>query len=265
VYRYDVQQAGGGFGQGPVVLRGVKIRVAEHRVPQLGDKFCSRHGQKGTSGIALAEEDMPYTSKGLRPDMIVNPHAFPSRMTIGQFIETMGVKVSVELGALLDSTSFSSQNRIGELKDIMLKLGMHPLGHELMYNGQTGEMMEAEIFMGPTYYLRLKLMTEDKINYRSTGPRKLLTKQPVEGRADGGGLRIGEMERDCLLSHGVSRFLQESMMDRSDKHDILFQPETGYLDSTAEMEGEKISTPYTLGLLMREFEAMHVSMRLSAP
>lgn len=265
VYRYDVQQAGGGFGEGPIVLRGVKIRIAEHRVPQLGDKFCSRHGQKGTSGIALAEEDMPYTSKGIRPDMIVNPHAFPSRMTIGQLIETMGVKVSVELGALLDSTSFSSQNRIGELKDIMLKLGMHPLGHELMYNGQTGEMMEAEIFMGPTYYLRLKLMTEDKINYRSTGPRKLLTKQPVEGRADGGGLRIGEMERDCLLSHGVSRFLQESMMERSDKHDILLQPDTGYLDSTAEMEGEKISTPYTLGLLIREFEAMHISMRLSAP
>jgi len=186
-------------------------------------------------------------------------------MTIGQFIETMGVKVAVELGAMLDSTPFSSQNRIGELKDIMLKLGMHPYGHELMYNGQTGEMIEAEIFIGPTYYLRLKLMTEDKINYRSTGPRKLLTKQPVEGRADGGGLRIGEMERDGLISHGVSRFVQESMMERSDKHEILFQPETGYLDSTAELEGAKIDTPYSLGLFIRELEAMHISMRLSAP
>jgi len=263
VHRFTVSAPG--FGNAVIVLHGVKIRIAEHRVPLLGDKFCSRHGQKGTSGFALAEEDMPYTASGLRPDMIVNPHAFPTRMTIGQFIETMGVKVAVELGAMLDSTPFSSQNRIGELKDIMLKLGMHPYGHELMYNGQTGEMIEAEIFIGPTYYLRLKLMTEDKINYRSTGPRKLLTKQPVEGRADGGGLRIGEMERDGLISHGVSRFVQESMMERSDKHEILFQPETGYLDSTAELEGAKIDTPYSLGLFIRELEAMHISMRLSAP
>jgi DNA-directed RNA polymerase II subunit RPB2 len=263
VYRYTVSVQG--FGNTVHILRGVKIRIAESRIPELGDKFCSRHGQKGTVGIRMAEEDMPYTSSGLRPDMIVNPHAFPSRMTIGQFIESMGCKVGAELGSMIDSTPFSTQNRIGELKDIMKKMGMHPYGHEVMYNGQTGEMMDVEIFIGPTYYLRLKLMTEDKINYRTTGPRTLLTHQPVSGRADDGGLRIGEMERDCLISHGMSKFLNESMMERSDKSDILLQPETGYLDSTSELEGTKISTPYSLGLIIRELEAMHISVRLAAP
>ena len=124
--------------------------------------------------------------------------------------------------------------------------------------------MEAEIFMGPTYYLRLKLMTEDKINYRATGPKKLLTHQPVEGRANDGGLRIGEMERDGLISHGLSKFLNESLMERSDKSEILFQPETGYLDSTSDLQGKVISAPYTLGLLLRELEAQHISVRLAS-
>jgi len=246
-------------------LRGVKLRIAEKRVVTVGDKFASRHGQKGTCGFIIDEEDMPYTQSGLRPDMIVNPHAFPSRMTIGQFIESISTRAGVHLGTLVDSTAFATYDRLAEMRELMPKLGYHPYGHEVMYNGQTGEMMEAEIFMGPTYYIRSKLMVEDKINYRTTGPRKLLTHQPVEGRSNEGGLRIGEMERDCLISHGTSKFLNESLMERSDKSEILFQPETGYLDSSEDLQGKEISAPYTLGLLIRELESMHVSVKLASP
>jgi DNA-directed RNA polymerase beta subunit len=207
---------------------------------------------------------MPYTASGLRPDMIVNPHAFPSRMTIGQFIETMAVKAGIEVGSLVDSTPFSSQNRINELKDLLLKMGMHPYGHEIMYNGQTGEMMDAEIFIGPTYYLRLKHMVEDKINYRSRGPKTMLTHQPVEGRANDGGLRIGEMERDILISHGMSKFLNESMMERSDKAGTLLQSETGYMDSTPDQQGHKIELPYASKLFVQELESMHISTRFAS-
>jgi DNA-directed RNA polymerase II subunit RPB2 len=252
VYRYTTKDG----------LRAVKIRVSEHRTPVLGDKFSARHGQKGTCGMLVKEEDMPYTASGMKPDMIVNPHAFPSRMTIGQFIEAMSVKLGVHMGSIIDSTPFSTQNRVGEMKDLLTKSGFHPYGHEVMYNGQTGEMMDADIFIAPTYYIRSKLMVEDKINYRATGPRKLLTKQPVEGRANDGGLRIGEMERDSLLSHGVSKFLNESLMERSDKTEFLFQPESGLLDSNQELLSTTLTTPYALGLTIHELESMHISVKL---
>ena len=255
VYRYVTKEG----------LRAVKVRVAESRVPVIGDKFAARHGQKGTCGLRVPEEDMPFTASGIRPDLVVNPHAFPSRMTVGQFIETMALKLGLDLGCLVDATAFSTKNRVMEVRDLLDKVGLHPYGHEIMYNGQTGEIMESEIFMGPTYYLRIKQMVEDKINYRTTGPKKLLTHQPVEGRSNDGGLRIGEMERDCLLSHGVSKFLNESLMERSDKSEVLFQPETGYLDSTADLQGTILETPYSLGLIIRELEAMHISMKLAAP
>jgi hypothetical protein len=224
----------------------------------------ARHGQKGTCGLRVREEDMPYTADGLRPDMIVNPHAFPSRMTVGQFIEMMACKISTNTGALMDATAFSAQNRVDEYRNILVKLGYHPYGNEVLYNGQTGEMIESEIFMAPTYYIRSKLMTEDKLNYRSTGPRKLLTHQPLEGRANDGGLRIGEMERDVLLSHGVSKFLNESLMERSDKAEVLFQPETGLLDSKGEEEMVTLTTPYSMSLLVHELEAMHISVKLAS-
>lgn len=254
VYRYVTREG----------WHGVKIRVAEHRIPVLGDKFSARHGQKGTVGMRVPEEDMPYTAEGVRPDMIVNPHAFPSRMTIGQFIETMSTKLGVHLGSLVDSTPFSTQNRLGEIKDLLLRAGFHPYAHENMYNGQTGELMEAEVFMGPTYYLRSKLMVEDKLNYRATGPKKLLTHQPVEGRANDGGLRIGEMERDGLISHGVSKFLNESLMERSDKTELLFKPDSGVLDADGEADNVILSTPYALGLTIHELEAMHISVKLAS-
>lgn len=245
-------------------LRGVKIRVAEHRIPVIGDKFAARHGQKGTVGLPIREEDMPFTASGVRPDMIVNPHAFPTRMTIGMFLEMMGTKLGVHLGAIADATPFSTQNRVLETKELLTKNGFHPFGHELLYDGQTGELKEAEVFFGPTHYLRVKQMVEDKINYRATGPKKLLTHQPVEGRSNDGGLRIGEMERDVLVTHGISKFLNESLMDRSDKTELLFQPSTGLLDANTEVESVPLTLPYALGLVIHELESMHISVKLAS-
>jgi DNA-directed RNA polymerase II subunit RPB2 len=246
-------------------LQGVKIRIAEHRLPVIGDKFSARHGQKGTCGITIPEEDMPFTAAGLRPDMIVNPHAFPSRMTIGQFVETMSTKLGVHLGKIVDSTPFSSTKRVEEIRETMIKAGFHPYGHEYMYNGQSGEMIQTEIFMGPTYYIRSKIMVDDKINYRTTGPKTMLTHQPTEGRADGGGLRIGEMERDIIIAHGMSKFMNESSMERSDGTHILFQPEDGYFDSNDTLLTTSMRAPYALGLFLKELEAMHISARLASP
>lgn len=254
VYRYTTTEG----------IQGVKIRVVEVRDPVLGDKFGSRHGQKGTIGLRIAEEDMPVTKDGLRPDLIINPHALPSRMTIGQFLEGMSSKIAVELGTTIDGTAFSTQQRLGDTKEALIQLGYHPYGNEFLYNGMNGELIEAEIFMGPTYYQRFKHMVEDKINYRSTGPRTLLTHQPLEGRANDGGLRIGEMERDSLIAHGISNFLNESMMLRSDAHEFLFQPETGLLDANPEYPTSTVDMPYTMGLFIHEIESMHIQVKLSS-
>jgi DNA-directed RNA polymerase II subunit RPB2 len=254
VYRYTTSEG----------LQGVKIRIVEVRDPVLGDKFGSRHGQKGTVGLRIPEEDMPMTKDGLRPDIIINPHALPSRMTIGQFLEGMSGKLATHLGTIVDGTAFSTQQRIMDTKESLIQLGYHPYGNEILYNGMNGELIEAEIFMGPTYYQRFKHMVEDKINYRSTGPRTLLTHQPLEGRANDGGLRIGEMERDSLVAHGISSFLTESMMLRSDAHEFLFQPETGLLDSNPDYPVSKLEMPYTMGLFLHEIESLHIQVKLSS-
>jgi len=209
----------------------------------------------------MNEEDMPVTSKGLGPDLIINPHALPSRMTIGQFLETMCGKIACHLGSFMDGTPFTTQNRVHDTKDILLQLGYHPYANELLYNGQTGELMQTEIFMGPTFYERFKHMVEDKINYRSTGPRTLMTHQPLEGRAQDGGLRIGEMERDSLISHGVSNFLQESMMKRSDAREFLYDKDSGKLNLGELIERKEM--PHCAGLFIHEMESMHLSVQLS--
>jgi DNA-directed RNA polymerase II subunit RPB2 len=242
----------------------VKVRVVSERIPEIGDKFSSRHGQKGTCGIMLNEEDMPFSASGLRTDLIMNPHAVPSRMTIAQLMETMYGKVCCNKGTLGDGTPYSHLP-VENIREQLLSLGMHPYGNEILYNGQTGEMMEAEIFMGPTFYQRLKHMVKDKTQSRARGPIVSLTRQPCEGRSRDGGLRVGEMERDCLISHGVSKFLNESLMDRSDKSEVLFQPETGYLDSSADLQGTTLETPYSLGIIIRELESMHILVKLAAP
>lgn len=247
-----------GLGKGKTTLNGVKIRIAESRQPILGDKFSSRAGQKGTVGMIMDECDMPFTAKGLRPDLILNPHAMPSRMTTGQLLESMSTRAGISLGSMIDSTPFTARDQITEYRELLRKVGLEPNGSEIMYNGQTGEMMEMEIFVGPTYYIRSKLMVEDKINYRDTGSKTLLTHQPLEGRSAGGGLRIGEMERDALIAHGVSGFIEESFMKRSDEHEVIFQKDTGLLDSTGEGEIEILRMPYAMALYVKELESMHI-------
>ena len=252
----------------------IKVRVVSERVPQIGDKFSSRHGQKGTVGMLLEEEDMPFTASGLRPDLIMNPHAVPSRMTIAQLMENVFGKINVQRGTLGDGTPYSHM-KIEDLKTHMLDLGYHPYGNETLYNGQTGEMMQAEIFMGPTFYQRLKHMVIDKKHSRAKGPIVSLTRQPCEGRSRDGGLRVGEMERDCMLSHGVAAFTKERLMDVSDPFPtgicktcgtlaIVNEDENIYSCGTCGNKTEFVqkTIPYAMKLWMQELEAMHIVPRV---
>ena len=177
-----------------------KVRLRHDRIPAIGDKFASRAGQKGTIGIVLEEADMPTTADGIRPDIIVNPHAFPSRMTIGHLVESLIGKACAVYGGFGDCTAFMNKGPKDKMFGYLLtRQGYSSTGNEIMYNGMTGEQMETEIYIGPTYYMRLKHMVKDKINYRARGPRTVLTRQTVGGRANDGGLRIGEMDRDAVM------------------------------------------------------------------
>ena len=252
----------------------IKVRVVSERIPQIGDKFSSRHGQKGTVGMLLDEQDMPFTANGLRPDLIMNPHAVPSRMTIAQLMENIFGKIGVQRGTLGDGTPYSHL-KVEELKQHMIDLGYHPYGNEILYNGQTGEMMQAEIFMGPTFYQRLKHMVIDKKHSRARGPIVSLTRQPCEGRARDGGLRVGEMERDCMLSHGAAAFTKERLMDVSDPFPtgicktcgtlaVVNEEECIYSCGTCGNKTEFINKtiPYAMKLWMQELEAMHIVPRM---
>jgi DNA-directed RNA polymerase II subunit RPB2 len=252
----------------------VKVRMISERVPQIGDKFASRAGQKGTCGMILDECDMPFTASGLRPDIIMNPHAIPSRMTIAQLLETMYGRVGTARGTLGDGTPYTHLG-LDDLKDHMLNLGLHPYGNEIMYNGQTGEMMEVEIFIGTTHYQRLKHMVIDKCHSRGRGPIVSLTRQPCEGRARDGGLRVGEMERDCFISHGAAVFTKERLMDVSDPFTTGVCTKCGTLstinekDHLYECKGcssksgiENKTIPYAVKLWIQELEAMHISPRM---
>ena len=196
-----------------------KVRARIFRKPVYGDKFSSRHGQKGTVGNIIPECDMPYTKDGLRPDIIINPHAIPSRMTIGQLKETILAKVLIELGMFGDGTSFGDLD-VKTIAEELQKVGYESYGNEIMYNGLTGEQFETSVFIGPVFYQRLKHMVNDKQHSRSIGPMVNLTRQPAEGRARDGGFRMGEMEKDGLLAHGVSRFCRERLFDVSDKYSV---------------------------------------------
>jgi DNA-directed RNA polymerase II subunit RPB2 len=248
IYRYSM----------PDGSNGVKIRIVEERSPVPGDKMASRHSQKGTVGQLIPEENMPFTERGLRPDIVFNPHGLPTRMTIGQLIEAMSNKLGIQLGTFIDATPFTVSNRITDLKTEMTLRGFEPHGHEILYNGETGEMMEADVFMGPIYYQRLKHMVEDKINYRATGPKTLLTHQPLHGRAKGGGLAIGEMERDGMVAHGMSKFLHESFMDRSDGGEVQINRSTGTLDTSP----DTMPMPYAMSLFVKELESSHIQIKL---
>jgi DNA-directed RNA polymerase II subunit RPB2 len=193
----------------------VKMRVRQERIPEMGDKFASRHGQKGTIGITLRQEDMPFTKDGIIPDIVINPHAIPSRMTIGHLIETITGKSALLEGQMVDATPFEPFS-LDKFRESLKKHGFNENGTEEMYSGKTGELLTAKIFIGPCNYQRLKHMVADKIHSRSHGPLQVLTHQPVEGRAREGGLRTGEMEAAAIVGHGGSAFLRDRLFQCSD-------------------------------------------------
>jgi DNA-directed RNA polymerase II subunit RPB2 len=251
-----------------------KVRLRTVRKPVIGDKFSSRHGQKGTIGNIIPECDMPFTKAGVKPDIIINPHAIPSRMTIGQLKETVLGKVLVELGLFGDGTSFGQF----DVKDIcaeLLKLGYEAHGNELMCNGLTGEQLECNIFIGPVFYQRLKHMVNDKSHSRSIGPMVNLTRQPAEGRSRDGGLRFGEMERDCMVSHGAARFTKGRIYDASDKYSVFTCKKCGLIAAynneihihhcktcDNRVDFAYVEIPYSCKLLFQELNTMNIAPRI---
>jgi len=251
-----------------------KVRIRNFRKPVIGDKFSSRHGQKGTIGNIIPEEDMPFTASGLKPDIIINPHAIPSRMTIAQLKETLLGKVLLEMGLFGDGTSFGEFD-ISNIIDKLNDLGYESKGNELMYNALTGEQLTMNIFIGPAFYQRLKHMVNDKQHSRSIGPMVNLTRQPAEGRSRDGGLRFGEMERDCMISHGASRFTKGRIYDASDAFSVFVCNKCGLIASFNNKEhihycntcGNRndfkyVEIPYACKLMFQELITMNIAPRI---
>ena len=260
-----------------------KVRIRTLRKPVIGDKVSSRHGQKGTIGNIIAEKDMPFTKNGIKPDIIINPHAIPSRMTIGQLKETLLGKVLLELGLYGDGTSFGDLD-IQNIREQLLKTGFESCGNEILYNGFTGEQLESSIFMGPVYYQRLKHMVSDKQHSRSIGPMVNLTRQPAEGRSRDGGFRIGEMERDVMIAHGMSKFCKDRLYDVSDKYSMHTCNKCGMVSAFNDghknrhsnvdftihkcktcdnlNDFSKVNVPYAFKLMSQELQTINIVPRL---
>ena len=257
-----------------------KVRVRILRKPVMGDKVSSRHGQKGTVGNIIPECDMPFTKDGLRPDIIINPHAIPSRMTIAQLKETLLGKVLLELGMFGDATSFGDLD-VKTIAQELQRVGYESYGNEIMYNGLTGEQLEMSTFIGPVFYQRLKHMVNDKQHSRAIGPMVNLTRQPAEGRSRDGGFRVGEMERDVMLAHGASRFCRERLYDVSDKYSVYVCKKCGMmasfndgkkkgLDFTIHLcrtcgnktDFARVEVPYAFKLMAQELQTINVATRI---
>ncbi len=251
-----------------------KIRVRDMRIPEIGDKFASRHGQKGVLGILAKNEDLPYTAEGISPDVLINPHAFPSRMTVGMMMESITGKAAALRGEKFDGSAFVGE-KMDEVRKIMDETGFKYSGKEIMYDGRTGKPFPVEVFIGVVYYQKLHHMVADKIHARARGQVQMLTKQPTEGRARGGGLRFGEMERDCIIAYGASMILKDRLLDESDKSDVFICERCGliaYHDVKqrkyyCRVCGDKskvssVSLAYAFKLLIQEMQSLNIAPRL---
>jgi DNA-directed RNA polymerase subunit B len=251
-----------------------KVRIRDMRLPEIGDKFASRHGQKGVVGLLAKAEDLPYTADGISPDVLINPHAFPSRMTVGMMMESITGKAAAIRGKKADASAFVGE-KMDQVKSVMEDAGFKYSGKEIMYDGRTGKRFPVEVFLGVVYYQKLHHMVADKIHARARGQVQMLTKQPTEGRARGGGLRFGEMERDCLIAYGASMILKDRLLDESDKSDIFVCERCGvvaYHDVKqrryyCRICGDKgkvssVSVAYAFKLLLQEMSSLNIAPRL---
>lgn len=253
-----------------------KVRIRDERIPSIGSKFASRNAQKGTVGMILPREQMPFTANGLSPDIIMTPHAIPSRMTIGQLLECVLGKAATHYGGYAECTPFADID-VNHVGDILESQGYEACGNEVLYCGITGEQLDVQIFMGPTYYQRLKHMAEDKMHSRNSGPVVQLTRQPAEGRSREGGLRVGEMEKDCLNSHGAAAFLNERMYRVSDPFEMYVCGHCGSPAVVNPVEDvdiyrcdlcdnynnfRRVGMPYATKLLSQEIQGMGMHLRM---
>ncbi|XP_078039104.1 RNA polymerase III subunit RpIII128 [Augochlora pura] len=247
----------------------IKLLLRQTRRPEIGDKFSSRHGQKGVTGLIVEQEDMPFNDYGICPDMIMNPHGFPSRMTVGKLIELLAGKAGVVKGQFHYGTAFGG-SKVEDVCQELVNYGYNYLGKDFFYSGITGEPLEAYIYSGPVYYQKLKHMVQDKMHARARGPRAVLTRQPTEGRAKEGGLRLGEMERDCLIGYGASMMLIERLMISSDAFDVDVCNKCGLMAYSGWCHScrssscvSTISMPYACKLLFQELQSMNIVPRLT--